>query len=74
MNPMVFTILAWEREMQARRQAYAVHGYDSLPIWPQADDPAPPRVNPKSIFNRLPQLRRVSPSKKTCPPAHCECS
>lgn len=74
MNPIVFTILAWEREMEVRRQVQRTDAYDPLPTRLQADDPAPPRENTKSIFNRLPQLRRVSPSNKTCPPAHCECS
>ncbi|MEJ2599177.1 MAG: hypothetical protein P8Z00_12650 [Anaerolineales bacterium] len=74
MNPMVFTILAWEREMQVRRQTHWVDGYDPLPDRSEPDDPAPRREALKSILNHLPQSRRTSPSNKSCPPVHCECS
>jgi hypothetical protein len=63
MNPIVFTILAWERELEMRRQAHAFQHYDSDEFLPWNRQLR--RASRQNIFARLLGLRPQSP---------CHCS
>jgi uncharacterized heparinase superfamily protein len=51
MNPMVFTILAWEREMELRCQAHKLSSRDSAAF--SLQDRKPRRADRRSVFARL---------------------
>lgn len=71
MNPMVFTILAWERELEMQRQAQQRSGHD--PFVPLSGEEYPGRKVRKSIFAHLPWFHRSPRVWSTRPQSSCEC-
>jgi hypothetical protein len=63
MNPMVFTILAWEKELEMQCQAHKIRRCDPGAFMPQ--DRKPRRASRRPIFARIFGLRPQPP---------CQCS
>ena len=62
MNPMVFTILAWEKELEMQRQAQRQPRYNPATFMPE--DRKPRQASRRPIFARLFGFRPQPP---------CEC-
>lgn len=71
MNPMVFTILAWERELEMQRQAQQLSGHDLFVALPGEERPG--REVHKSFFARFPWNHRSHRVWSTRPQSSCEC-
>ena len=63
MNPMVFTIVAWENELEIQRQVQRKQRYGVGVIL--AKDPRPRRKTLKSIFAWI-SRRRGSSTQRSC--------
>jgi hypothetical protein len=72
MNPLVYIILVWERELEMQRQAQQASRYDPFVILPAEEHPG--REVRKSFFARFPWFRRAPRVWSTCPQSSCECS
>jgi hypothetical protein len=71
MNPMVFTILAWERELEMQRQARQLSGHDPFLALPGEERPG--RKVRNSFFARFPWNHRSRRVWSTRPQSSCEC-
>ena len=64
MNPAIFTVLKWEKELELQRQRHYRRQYY---VWQEDSNDPSGKVQPRSLLARLLSFRGQSQPQRSCP-------